>query len=80
MQFRAQIIHIMNEVSSRIYLKALIYRNLFFRGANELFFEFENILDGPRFPGVRAKVGINMAHRQRDGYASTEGSERVSVH
>ena len=76
-QFRPQIIHIMNEVFSRIHLQALVYRNLFLRGAKVLFFGFENILDVPRSPRSRRKWDFICRNGNGGGYANTEGLERV---
>jgi glycosyltransferase involved in cell wall biosynthesis len=76
-QFRPQIIHIMDEVSSRTYLQALIYRNFFLRGAKVLFFGFENILDAPRSPRSRRKWDFICRNANGGGYANTEGLEKV---
>ena len=75
--FRPDVVFIMNEVFSRIYMQALHYRNLVRRRAKVLFYGFENLVDPPGTK--RLRLQWKLLRRWGDGgaYANSEGLERV---
>lgn len=75
--FKPHIVHVFNEVTSRLHLQVLVYRNLFLCNAKVLFFGFENIFHTPHPLSPRWLWGFTCRNGNGGGYANTEGLKRL---
>ena len=78
-RFRPDVVFVMNEVFSDVYLQVLLYRNVIRRRAKVLFYGFENLVEPPGTK--RQRVRWRLLRRWGDGgaYANSEGLARVAA-
>ena len=77
--FRPDVVFVMNEVFSDIYLQALLYRNMVCRRAKVLFYGFENLVDPPGTKRLRLRWTLLRRWGDGGAYANSEGLRRVAA-
>jgi len=75
--FRPNVVFVMNEVFSDIYMQALRHRNLVCRRAKALFYGFENLVDPPGTKRLRLRWKLLRRWGDGGAYANSEGLKRV---
>jgi len=76
--FRPDVVFVMNEIFSSVYMQALVYRNVTRPSARVLFYGFENIIHPPATKKQRLRWALLRRWSDGGACANTEGLERIA--